>query len=216
MKVNLSKKWKFAANSALSSSDITDFAWLSTGKLLAGMAFNVHVVWPRRNQWKRALYNYNNFVCTTVVAWWISHLSPKLTFQETCSSQTSWSEQLKKKRRKTKMNRIYWYILFFACASYNWAITFPKQSQNALVTTPNLAFSSEAVVANITQAQEQQVLCQMKTTTNAGATDKHKCKGREGQTLILEFASSPFKWPVKRPWPAYLPLRLYMRLCLLS
>lgn len=166
---------------------------------------------------KRTLYNYNNFVCTTVVAWWISHLSPKLTFQETCSSQTSWSEQLQKKKRKQKKReeKRKWteftdIFFLFAFASYNWAVTFPKQSQNALVTTRNLAFSSEA---NTTQAQEQQVLCQMKTATNADATDKHKCKGREGKTLILKLASSPFKWPVK---PAHLSLRLYMRLCLLS
>ena len=159
---------------------------------------------------KRTLYNYNNFVCTTVVAWWISHLSPKLTFQETCSSQTSWSEQLQKKKKKKKREEKQIYFFLFAFASYNWAVTFPKQSQNALVTTPNLAFSSEA---NTTQAQEQQVLCQMKTATNADATDKHKCKGREGKTLILKLASSPFKWPVK---PAHLSLRLYMRLCLLS
>lgn len=159
---------------------------------------------------KRTLYNYNNFVCTTVVAWWISHLSPKLTFQETCSSQTSWSEQLQKKKKKKKREEKQIYFFLFAFASYNWAVTFPKQSQNALVTTRNLAFSSEA---NTTQAQEQQVLCQMKTATNAGTTDKHKCKGREGKTLILKLASSPFKWPVK---PAHLSLRLYMRLCLLN
>ena len=100
------------------------------------------------------------------------------------------------------MNRVYRYILF-VCFCF-------KQSHNALVTTPNLAFSSET---NITQAQEQQVLCQMKTTTNAGTIDKHKCKGREGKSLILEFAFRPFKWPVK---PAYLSLRLFMHLCLLS
>ena len=41
------------------------------------------------------------------------YLSLKLTFQETCSSQTSWSEQLEKKKKKgkTKMNKVYRYIL---------------------------------------------------------------------------------------------------------
>ena len=39
MKANLSKKWKFEGNSALSSSDIIDFALLSTRKLLTGNGF---------------------------------------------------------------------------------------------------------------------------------------------------------------------------------
>ena len=164
---------------------------------------------------KRTLYNYNNFVCTTVVAWCISHLSPNLLFRKLAQVRLLGASNYKKKEKKKREEKQKWteftdIFFLFAFASYNWAVTFPKQSQNALVRTPNLAFSSKA---NTTQAQEQQVLCQMKTATNAGATDKQKWKGREGKTLILKLACSPFKWPVK---PAHLSLRLYMRLCLLS
>lgn len=173
------------------------------------MAFNVQFVWPRSNQWSA---RYIIITILFVPLLWHDgyHIClQNLLFRKLAQVRLLGASNYKKKRKKKREEKQIYFFLF-AFASYNWAVTFPKQSQNALVTTPNLAFSSEA---NTTQAQEQQVLCQMKTATNANATDKHKCKGREGKTLILKLASSPFKWPVK---PAHLSLRLYMRLCLLS
>ena len=181
------------------------------------MAFNVQVVWPRSNQWSA---RYIIITILFVPLLWHDgcHIClQNLLFRKLAQVRLLGASNYKKKKKKKKereekqkWTEVTDIFFLFAFASYNWAVTFPKQSQNALVTTPNLAFSSEA---NTTQAQEQQVLCQMKTATNEGATDKHKCKGREGKTLILKLPCSPFKWPVK---PAHLSLRLYMRLCLLS
>ena len=151
------------------------------------MAFNVQVVWPRSNQWSA---RYIIITILFVPLLWHDgyHIClQNLLFRKLAQVRLLGASNYKKKKKKKKKKReekqkwTEFTDIFFlmAFALYNWAVTFPKQSQNALVRTPNLAFSSKA---NTTQAQEQQVLCQMKTATNAGATDKHKCKGRERKT----------------------------------
>jgi len=134
MKVNLSKKWKFESNSALSSSDIIDFALLSTRETFGGKWLLMFMSCDLEVTNESARYIIITILFVPLLWHDGYHIClQNLLFRKLVQVRLLGASNYKKKRekrRKTKMNRVYRYILFvcfcFIQLSDNVPETVPK------------------------------------------------------------------------------------------
>ena len=67
----------FAGNSGLLPSDVIDFALLPAKRFLAGNVLLLDVMWPRSNQWERALLEEKAQLYNNLFQWWFAHSMKK-------------------------------------------------------------------------------------------------------------------------------------------